>query len=160
MVESAVIGLMEKFEDSNALNTSDTDSTFDKVQSAQWEDSEYRKDVQAGQPDRFLRALQVFGHGQLLQNYVAVKIIEKTRLSEKKQHVIQREVRILNSVHHPNIVRLFEFIVTFNRCYLVLELAQGENLHRLIVKQGALKGSDRSSMPSITCTRKTSCIAT
>jgi len=43
---------------------------------------------------------------------VAIKIIDKTTLDEKKLNKLYREVRIMKLLHHPHIVKLYEVIET------------------------------------------------
>jgi len=52
---------------------------------------------------------------------------------------IRREIRLLKTLIHPNITRLFDVIETPEDYYLVMELAQGGDLFDFISKQGQVK---------------------
>ncbi|KAI6235201.1 Protein kinase domain-containing protein [Aphelenchoides besseyi] len=149
MEETTTINCFQNFGDSTV---SDTDSTaFTKFTIAQWDDSDYRTNIQAGNKIGFYELTTYLGKGNfavvrlgrhtVTNDTVAVKVIEKARISEKRQYVIKREVGILHTVHHYNIVRLFEYIETFNRFYIVMENAIGDNVHRLIVRNGPFNES-------------------
>lgn len=44
---------------------------------------------------------------------VAVKVLEKSRIKEKKDvERISREIKILKQLHHPNVVQIYEIIET------------------------------------------------
>ncbi|ORY53561.1 Pkinase-domain-containing protein [Rhizoclosmatium globosum] len=54
---------------------------------------------------------------------VAIKVIDKTTLDEKKLGKLYREVRIMKMLNHPNIVKLYEVIETKYTVFLVMEYA-------------------------------------
>lgn len=65
---------------------------------------------------------------------VAVKVLEKSRIKDKKDvERISREIKILKQLHHPNVVQIYEIIETENDLYLVMEFVQGGELFDLIV---------------------------
>ena len=65
---------------------------------------------------------------------VAVKVIDKTKLDEiSKAHLFQ-EVRCMQLVQHPNVVRLYEVIDTQTKLFLVLELGDGGDLYDYVSK--------------------------
>ncbi|KAJ3178076.1 Map microtubule affinity-regulating kinase [Geranomyces variabilis] len=70
---------------------------------------------------------------------VAVKIIDKTTLDEKKLSKLYREVRIMKLLHHPNIVKLYEVIETKYTVFLVMEYASGGELYDYLVVHGKMK---------------------
>lgn len=59
---------------------------------------------------------------------VAVKEIDKKLLSAKVSENLLKEISILSTIDHPNIIRLFEAIETEERLYLVLEYCDGGDL--------------------------------
>ncbi|KTG42272.1 hypothetical protein cypCar_00000359 [Cyprinus carpio] len=59
---------------------------------------------------------------------VAIKIIDKTQLNPTSLQKLFREVRIMKTLRHPNIVQLFEVIETEKTLYLVMEYASGGEL--------------------------------
>ncbi|VEL28239.1 unnamed protein product [Protopolystoma xenopodis] len=46
---------------------------------------------------------------------VAIKIIDKTHLDEENLNKVYREVEILKRLHHPNIVKLYQYILNHGR---------------------------------------------
>jgi serine/threonine protein kinase len=52
---------------------------------------------------------------------VAVKIVRRKKLVERSELLLQREVEYHEKLRHPNIVRLFTWIKTPSRYYLVME---------------------------------------
>ena len=61
---------------------------------------------------------------------LAIKVYEKFKLMEaqRKKSVI-REINVLKKLQHPNIMQLYDVIDTPKQLYLVLEFAQGIQLH-------------------------------
>ncbi|KAI9027832.1 MAP/microtubule affinity-regulating kinase 1 [Hyaloraphidium curvatum] len=70
---------------------------------------------------------------------VAIKIIDKTTLDDKKLSKLYREVRIMKMLHHPNIVKLYEVIETKHTLFLVMEAASGGELYDYLVVHGRMK---------------------
>lgn len=70
---------------------------------------------------------------------VAVKIINKTNLSDDSLKKLWREVKIMKMLDHPNIVKLFEVIETHDVLYLVLEYASGGEVFDYLVAHGRMK---------------------
>lgn len=66
----------------------------------------------------------------------AVKIIEKQSDDELGQQFVWRELNVMKSVNHPNIVRTFDIFDTKNRLYLVLEYMPGGTLGEILKKVG------------------------
>lgn len=73
---------------------------------------------------------------------VAIKIIDKTQLSVSGLQKLFREVRIMKTLDHPNIVKLFEVIETERCLYLVMEYASGGEIFDYVVANGRLKEKD------------------
>lgn len=67
---------------------------------------------------------------------VAVKEIDKRQLSPKVRENLLKEISILSTINHPNIIRLFEAIQTNDRIYLVLEYCAGGDLSAYIHRHG------------------------
>lgn len=70
---------------------------------------------------------------------VAIKIIDKSQLSATTLSKLFREVRIMQMLDHPNIVRLYEVIDTPTTLYLVMECAGGGELFDYLVTHGRMR---------------------
>ncbi|KAJ3297919.1 Map microtubule affinity-regulating kinase [Borealophlyctis nickersoniae] len=70
---------------------------------------------------------------------VAIKVIDKTTLDDKKLSKLYREVRIMKLLHHPNIVKLYEVIETKHTVFLVMEYSAGGELYDYLVVHGRMK---------------------
>lgn len=69
--------------------------------------------------------------------YVAIKAIQIK--NEKSEIYAEREIRILQELRHPNVIRLIQDFPVFNDVrVVVMQLARGPNLHNLVVRRGAL----------------------
>uniref|UniRef100_A0A0A9GW76 Protein kinase domain-containing protein n=1 Tax=Arundo donax TaxID=35708 RepID=A0A0A9GW76_ARUDO len=69
---------------------------------------------------------------------VAVKEIDRELVDERVRKSILQEREILNSIDHPNILRLLDTIDTRNMLYLVLEYCDGGDLDAFLNKHGRL----------------------
>ncbi|XP_060747140.1 serine/threonine-protein kinase NIM1 isoform X2 [Tachysurus vachellii] len=74
----------------------------------------------------------------LTKDKVAIKVLDKLRLDLQTQRMLSREISIMESLHHPNILRLYEVLEAPSRLYLVLEYAGGGDLHARISSEGKL----------------------
>ncbi|KAM7412608.1 hypothetical protein PAMA_020133 [Pampus argenteus] len=70
---------------------------------------------------------------------VAIKIIDKTQLNPTSLQKLFREVRIMKTLNHPNIVQLFEVIQTDKTLYLIMEYASGGEVFDYLVAHGRMK---------------------
>ncbi|XP_028274889.1 MAP/microtubule affinity-regulating kinase 4 isoform X3 [Parambassis ranga] len=70
---------------------------------------------------------------------VAIKIIDKTQLNPTSLQKLFREVRIMKTLNHPNIVKLFEVIETEKTLYLIMEYASGGEVFDYLVAHGRMK---------------------
>ena len=55
----------------------------------------------------------------------AVKIVDRTKLSHASDRSLRREVEILKSIDHPNIVKCYDFYEDANSYHIVIEYMQG-----------------------------------
>ncbi|GLT97544.1 hypothetical protein SLE2022_151030 [Rubroshorea leprosula] len=61
--------------------------------------------------------------------YVAIKIIDKQMVMESDlKYQVQREIRTMKLLHHPNIVRIHEVIGSKTKIYIVMEYVSGGQL--------------------------------
>ena len=67
---------------------------------------------------------------------VAIKILEKKKILEYEDKVrIEREIKILKSLRHPNIVHLYSVVQTKESLYIIMEYAKGIELFEYIGKK-------------------------
>ena len=76
----------------------------------------------------------------LLGEQVAIKILEKTRVSnlEDKER-INREIAIMRKLNHFNIAKLYQIVETKLTIYLIQENIQGKEFFDYLTKKGKLK---------------------
>jgi len=69
-------------------------------------------------------------------NLYAIKVVNKEKVQNSNLvEQIRREVRIMYSLNHPHIVKLYNHFEDDNNCYLVLELCQGGTVWQRLAKQ-------------------------
>ena len=77
---------------------------------------------------------------------VAIKVIEKIQIKSDKQIArLQREIRFLKLLHHPNIVQVLDVIETDDYIYIIMEYAVGGELFDYIVANKRVKESEARS---------------
>ena len=70
----------------------------------------------------------------LTNEKVAIKILEKSRIKDKKDiERISREIKILKKVRHPNVIQLYEIIETDKELFLIMEYCHNGELFDYIV---------------------------
>ena len=76
---------------------------------------------------------------------VAIKILEKSRLIYKEDHLrMQREFDMITSFSHPNVISVSEIIENQHNFYIIMEYCQEGELFNYIVQQHKLKESEAS----------------
>jgi serine/threonine-protein kinase len=83
---------------------------------------------------------QVFkARHQVMHRVVAIKIIRKEHLADGGAvQRFQREIRLAAQLDHPNLVRAYDAAQVGDTHFLVMEYAEGTDLHRLVQKAGPL----------------------
>ncbi|KAK7106559.1 hypothetical protein V1264_017798 [Littorina saxatilis] len=69
---------------------------------------------------------------------VAIKIIDKTQLTEDNLNKIFREIQIMKLLRHPHIIRLYQVMETERMLYLVTEYASGGEIFDHLVAHGRM----------------------
>jgi serine/threonine-protein kinase len=95
---------------------------------------------------KLLRRLGAGGMGDVwaafditLRQQVALKTVSGHRPGSPALARLEREVRALSELTHPNIVRVFDYGVTDDGLwYYAMELLHGQTLHELVAHEGAL----------------------
>ena len=83
----------------------------------------------------------------------AIKTIKKNIFKRHSIESIKREVDILRSLDHPNIVKYFETYE--DECYhIVMEYIAGDNLFRVLTDQKGFKFTERAISKIMTCLLK------
>lgn len=70
------------------------------------------------------------------EHKVAIKVIQKTKLSSSEIDAIRQEVAILQSLDHPSIVKYYETYDDIKYIYLVMELCSGGELFEKVSDKG------------------------
>ena len=77
---------------------------------------------------------------------VAIKILDKTKLDQKTQRLLSREISSMERLHHPNVIRLYEVVETLAKLHIVMEYAGGGELFTKISNEGKLPESEAKSL--------------
>eukprot|EP01113_Clastostelium_recurvatum_P026107 TRINITY_DN3133_c0_g1_i2.p1 TRINITY_DN3133_c0_g1~~TRINITY_DN3133_c0_g1_i2.p1 ORF type:complete len:1126 (+),score=187.84 TRINITY_DN3133_c0_g1_i2:1587-4964(+) len=81
-------------------------------------------------------------HRKIPSQKVAIKIINKSKVDPDALNTIQREVRIMKLLSHPNIIRLYEVLENAKMLFLIMEYADGGEVMDFIVAHGKLQERD------------------
>ncbi|XP_028829131.1 serine/threonine-protein kinase NIM1 isoform X2 [Denticeps clupeoides] len=121
---------------------------FEKLTTDMCRDEKTIKELTVGRRVGFYKVRGEIGAGTfskvklafhaLTKDKVAIKILDKTRLDLQAQRLLSREISTMESLQHPNVLRLYEVVETPSRLHLVLEYAGGGDLYTRITTEGRL----------------------
>ncbi|KAK0399201.1 hypothetical protein QR680_002936 [Steinernema hermaphroditum] len=78
----------------------------------------------------------------LTEQHVAVKIIDKRSIAPEDLPRVTTELRAMKTLCHQNICRLYHYIETDNKFYVIMEYCSGGELFDYIVKKTRLEESE------------------
>ena len=79
------------------------------------------------------------------QEKVAVKILEKSKMTEKDDQIrLEREFQMLAQFNHPNLIMVTEIFESSNNYYTVMDYCEGGELFNYIVKNKYLSEKEAS----------------
>uniref|UniRef100_A0A8C5LXP2 Serine/threonine-protein kinase NIM1 n=1 Tax=Leptobrachium leishanense TaxID=445787 RepID=A0A8C5LXP2_9ANUR len=125
---------------------------FEKLLQDMSNDEKTVKELTLGKRIGFYRLRGEIGSGNfsqvklgihvLTKEKVAIKILDKTKLDQKTQRLLSREISSMEKLHHPNVIRLYEVVETLSKLHLVMEYAGGGELFAKINTDGKLSESE------------------
>lgn len=83
-------------------------------------------------------AIVRLGIHRLTQCQVAIKIVEKNDLDQDNLNKIYREIEIMRTLHHPNIIQLYQVMETDSMMYIVTEFAANGEIFDHLVSNGKM----------------------
>ena len=123
--------------------------------SAEWSAAGTAQDPLIGTTIGNYRIAELIGYGGMglvyrgihvdLERPVAIKLIHPDRLADGQAARFAREARTASAVSHSNVVRVYDFGELDGRSYLISEFVAGENLQRILDRQGTLSLADAGS---------------
>ncbi|TMS32380.1 hypothetical protein L596_000228 [Steinernema carpocapsae] len=121
---------------------------YDRILYQLAHDPNCQRDVSLGRRIGFYKLGKELGQGNfskvklgvhvLTNEKVAVKIMEKGKMDQKSQRLLESEINSMEKMHHPNIIRLFECVETLSRTFLIMEYAGGGELYDYINGRGKM----------------------
>uniref|UniRef100_A0AC35GJ63 Protein kinase domain-containing protein n=1 Tax=Panagrolaimus sp. PS1159 TaxID=55785 RepID=A0AC35GJ63_9BILA len=123
-------------------------SLYEKIKLQLEEDEAVQREISLGKRIGFYRLGKELGAGNfskvklgvhcLTKEKVAVKVMDKSKMDQKAQRLLSREIASMELLHHPNVIRLFEVIETLSKVYLMMEYAAGGELYTYVHENGKL----------------------
>ena len=77
---------------------------------------------------------------------VAIKVIDKNKMSDQYKKNLQMETDILKKVDHTNIIKMIEIFETEEYLFLIMELVTGGELFDKIVEKGCYTEKDAATL--------------
>ncbi|XP_040977116.1 LOW QUALITY PROTEIN: serine/threonine-protein kinase NIM1-like [Aquila chrysaetos chrysaetos] len=121
---------------------------FEKLMQAMSQNDKVVKELTLGKRIDFCRIRVEIGSGNFSQvklgiknashEKVTIRILDKTKLDQKIQPLLSREISSMEKLHHSNIIRLYEVVETLSKLHLVMEYAGGGELFTKISTEGKL----------------------
>ena len=79
------------------------------------------------------------------KEYVAIKILEKSRINDEEElERVQKEIKYLKILNHPNIIQIYEVIENEKAFYIVMEYVSGGELFHYILDHQKLSEKESS----------------
>ncbi|CAG05842.1 unnamed protein product, partial [Tetraodon nigroviridis] len=79
---------------------------------------------------------------KVTKTQVAIKIIDKTRLSPSNLEKIYREVQIMKLLNHPHIIKLYQVMETKDMLYIVTEYAKNGEMFDFLTSHGRMSEAE------------------
>ncbi|KAJ8040509.1 Serine/threonine-protein kinase NIM1 [Holothuria leucospilota] len=146
------IGSQDPAQDGFNLDPPKRLTPYERVTEELNNDSRALKEITLGKRIGFYRIRNELGTGNfsqvklgihvLTKEKVAIKMLDKTKLDQKTQRLLSREISCMERLHHPNIIRLYEVIETLAKLHLVMEYAGGGELFTKITNDGKIPEPD------------------
>ncbi|GFN96706.1 serine/threonine-protein kinase nim1 [Plakobranchus ocellatus] len=121
---------------------------YERLSSDLANDPRIMKEITLGRRIAFYRIRGEIGTGNfsqvklgihvLTKEKVAIKILDKTKLDQKTQRLLSREITSMERLHHPNVIRLYEVVETLAKLHIIMEYAGGGELFTKISNEGRL----------------------
>ncbi|XP_021963869.1 serine/threonine-protein kinase SIK3 isoform X2 [Folsomia candida] len=74
----------------------------------------------------------------ITKSKVAIKIVDKTKLTPENLKKVFREIHVMRRLHHPHIIRLYQVMETEKVIYLVTEYASRGEIFDFLVMNGRM----------------------
>ncbi|KAL8590478.1 Serine/threonine-protein kinase NIM1 [Nucella lapillus] len=129
---------------------------FERLSQDLSQDQRVIKEITLGKRIGFYRMRGELGSGNfsqvklgihaLTKEKVAIKILDKTKLDQKTQRLLSREISSMERLHHPNVIRLYEVVETLAKLHIIMEYAGGGELFNKISNEGKLPENEAKTV--------------
>nr|XP_004658891.2 sperm motility kinase Y-like [Jaculus jaculus] len=97
--------------------------------------------------------LRIIGYGGFSQVQLACHRLTGTQVAIKitprrgpASRVVAREIDIMKKLHHPNIIKLYQISRSLKYAYIIMQFAEGGDLHDHICQTGTLEEGEASTI--------------